>query len=271
LALYLLVHCRAGAVHFALDGDNFSAHTGIIVRHLHPVRANRVLEIASGTGYNAVRLARRLPGAQVTGVDLTPWHVRFARLRALRLTRVHFERGDFHHLPFARHSFDGVCAVEGFCHAHDLHAALTEVARVLRPDGRFIVIDGFLAAPPASLTPHERTAIRLIDSAFAVSRTWTLDDFLATGNSLGMRPIAVEDLTSRVLSDVDRIARIARYCLQRPRRARVFARALPANVIRNEIAAILLPHAVRSGAYGYHAAVLRRSELLNPHVLPRID
>lgn len=256
LVLFLAVHCPAGALHFALDGDDFAAHARIIAGHLDPVRAHRVLELASGMGYNAVRLAHRLPGVHVTGLDLTPVHVRLARLRARRLARVRFQCGDLHRLPFARHSFDGVCAVEGFCHAHDLDVAVNEVARVMRPGGRFIVVDGFLSMPPSSLAPSGGTAVRLIDCAFAVSRTWTLGDFLATADAQGLRAVAVEDLTSRVLDNVDRIARIARFCLRRRHSARVFARALPTRVIRNEIAALLLPHAIRSGAYGYHAVVL---------------
>jgi arsenite methyltransferase len=258
LVLYLLLHSPAGALHFALDGDDFSAQARIIVRHLDPLRVRNVLEIASGVGYNAVRLARRLPGVHVTGLDLIPLHVRLARLRACRLARVKFEHGDFHRLPFARHRFDGVCAVEGFCHAHHLDVALSEVARVLRPGGRFVTVDGFLLAPPKSLAQSARTAIRLIDSAFAVSRTWTLEDLLATADSLGLRAVAVEDLTSRVLYNVERISRMARFCLRRRRRARAFAHVLPRSVIRNEVAGALLPHAIRSGAYGYHAVVLER-------------
>jgi SAM-dependent methyltransferase len=257
LGLYFLVHCRAGAVHFALDGNDFAAQVDIISHHLRPLRVERVLEIASGTGYNAVRLARMLPGAHLTGLDLTPISVRLARLRARRQRGVRFECGDFHDLPFDRASFDGVCAIEGFCHARDLHTALSEVARVLRPGGRFIAIDGFLAAPLASLAYPEFTAVRLIDSAFAITRTWTLGDFLASARTFGLRPVAVEDLTARVLPNVNRMARIAQYCLVRRRRARAFAHLLPSRVIQNEIAAILLPEAIGAGAYGYWAAVLQ--------------
>ncbi len=60
--------------------------------------------------------------------------------------------------------------------------------------------------------------MRLIDSAMTVSRTWTLGDLLATSERL--QTVAVEDLTTRVLPNVERTARIARYYLDRPRRAR---------------------------------------------------
>lgn len=258
LALYLLMHSRSGAVHFALDGRDFSAHARIIARYLRPIGAARVLELASGQGYNAIRLSRELPGARITGVDLTPWHVRVARLRARGRANVGFEHGDFHRLRFEHHSFDAVCAVEGFCHARDLRTAMAEVARVLRPGGRFAVIDGFLLHDPASLTSDQCAAVRAINAAFAVSRTWTLDDFVAAGEELGLHAVAVDDLTTRVLPNADRLARIARYWLQRPRAARTLTRALPNEMTRNTIAATLIPAAVRSGAGGYHAVVLER-------------
>jgi ubiquinone/menaquinone biosynthesis C-methylase UbiE len=258
LAGYLLVHCHRGAVHFALDGDDFAAHARIIADHVRAAEARHVLELASGLGYNALRLARLLPSVRVTGVDITPWHVRLARLRAGAVSRVRFERGDLHRLDFAAHELDAVCAVEGFCYADDLRVALGEIARVLRPGGRFVVIDGFLQRPPGSLRDVERTVIRLIDSAMAVSRTWTLDDLVTAGKELGLSAIATEDLTPRVLANVDRTARVAWRYLDRPRRARALTHVLPPKLIRNSIAGVLLPIAVRSGIYGYHSVVLER-------------
>ncbi len=57
-----------------------------------------------------------------------------ADVRALRVA-------DAQHLPFADASFDVVVATLAFCSIPDDAAAMTEAARVLRPDGRLILLE----------------------------------------------------------------------------------------------------------------------------------
>jgi SAM-dependent methyltransferase len=55
---------------------------------------------------------------------------------------------DAQRLPFADHSFDGIVATLVFCSIPDPVRALSEVARVLRPGGRFYSIDHVRCAQP---------------------------------------------------------------------------------------------------------------------------
>ncbi|HEX2053056.1 MAG TPA: class I SAM-dependent methyltransferase [Actinomycetota bacterium] len=106
-----------------------------VVAMANPLRGERVLDIACGTG-NAAILAARFR-ASVTGIDLAPRLVEVARQRAadegLDAT---FKVGDAQHLPFPDHSFDVVLSIFGLIFAPDREGAFSELVRVLRPTGR---------------------------------------------------------------------------------------------------------------------------------------
>ncbi|HYW88969.1 MAG TPA: methyltransferase domain-containing protein [Chloroflexota bacterium] len=115
----------------------------------------RVLDLASGRGASALHLAGRF-GCQVVGVDYSTANVSAAREAAERdglTARLHFQEGDAEHLPdFADASFDAVLCECAFCTFPDKPAAIREIARVLRPGGRFGLSDLIRRRPlPADL------------------------------------------------------------------------------------------------------------------------
>jgi SAM-dependent methyltransferase len=66
------------------------------------------------------------------------------RLAAERgLSNVRFEKTRAESLPFADAAFDRVTSRQSAHHYGDVRAALREVARVLKPDGQFVLIDTF--------------------------------------------------------------------------------------------------------------------------------
>ncbi|MFI5610065.1 class I SAM-dependent methyltransferase [Amycolatopsis sp. NPDC051903] len=98
-----------------------------------------VLEVAIGTGLN---LALYPAGVRLTGLDLSPAMLRRARERAGDLGRtVALQQGDAQSLPFADGAFDTVVCTLGLCGFPDERAAIAEMHRVLRPDGRLLLLD----------------------------------------------------------------------------------------------------------------------------------
>lgn len=95
----------------------------------------RVLDIGTGTGALAMRLARA--GAEVTGVDLAPALIETARrLAAEEGLQIRYEVGDAENLPYEDAGFDVVTSSLGSMFAPDHAAVARELSRVCRPGGR---------------------------------------------------------------------------------------------------------------------------------------
>jgi SAM-dependent methyltransferase len=105
------------------------------VNRLAPRPGERVLDVATGTGWAARRVAAR--GATVVGVDLGVDLIEAARAAAAdaRL-KIDFRVADAEKLPFEDESFDVVISTCGVMFVRDPKAAAGELARVCRKGGR---------------------------------------------------------------------------------------------------------------------------------------
>ncbi len=91
-----------------------------------------LLDVATGPGYVAAAAAAR--GAKVTGIDFSEPMI--ARASKLNPT-IDFQVGDAEALSFSDASFDAAVMSFGILHLAQPELAMSEVARVLKPGGRF--------------------------------------------------------------------------------------------------------------------------------------
>lgn len=118
-----------------------------------------VLEVGVGTGRNLPCLP---DGVRLTGMELSPAMLARAEERARRLGRtVDLRVGDAQRLPFADATFDTVLATLTLCSIPDDVTAVAEMARVLRPGGRLVLLDH--VASPSRVV---RTVQRLLEPLF---------------------------------------------------------------------------------------------------------
>ena len=100
-----------------------------------------VLDLGTGTGSVVLRLASTVGDAgRVVGHDISPDMLSIAARRAAakKLSNVEFQEGRAESIPAADSSFDIVLASLSLMYVIDRGAAACEIARVLRPGGRFV-------------------------------------------------------------------------------------------------------------------------------------
>lgn len=99
----------------------------------------RVLDACTGTGDLAVAIARA--GGTVTGTDFCPEMLRHAVSKARPGVEPRFLAADTLRLPFADGAFDLATVAFGIRNVADPIAGLKELARVVRPGGRVLVLE----------------------------------------------------------------------------------------------------------------------------------
>lgn len=112
-----------------------------------PLDRRRVLDLGCGSGDWSAAIARRLPIAEVIGVDVGAEFIA-AAARAHGTSRVSFAVEDFAELSFADCAFDCVYADNSLEHAYDVALTLSEIHRVLSPGGLLVA-----AIPADALDP----------------------------------------------------------------------------------------------------------------------
>jgi len=108
-------------------------------------RPGKIVDLATGTGDLALALQKKLPDAEVTGVDFLPEMLELAQSKGLRKTVL----ADAMKLPFRDGSFDCVTIAFGLRNMENWRDALVEMSRVLKRDGRLLVLE--FSLPTASI------------------------------------------------------------------------------------------------------------------------
>jgi ubiquinone/menaquinone biosynthesis C-methylase UbiE len=145
------------------------------------------LEVAIGTGLN---LPLYPPEVRLTGLDLTPEMMVFARRRADDLSRpITLSEGDAQALPFADSTFDTVVSTYAMCAVPDERLAILEMKRVLRPGGLLILVD------------HVRSSVKPF---FWLQRVLELAT-RRNGDELTRRPLTHVTAAGLTIEEIDRL------------------------------------------------------------------
>ncbi|MEK6278050.1 MAG: bifunctional demethylmenaquinone methyltransferase/2-methoxy-6-polyprenyl-1,4-benzoquinol methylase UbiE [Actinomycetota bacterium] len=148
----------AGQVNRMFDriADHYDAMNSVMTAGLHHRWRERAadragvgpgdaaLDVCCGTGDLALELARRVaPGGSVTGSDFSEPMLELAREKAAARgeSAVRFEWADALQLPYPDASFDAVTVGFGVRNLADLDRGLREMAGVLKPGGRLVILE----------------------------------------------------------------------------------------------------------------------------------
>lgn len=197
-----------------------------VVAFLDPRPDDRVLDLGCGVGHTLRRVAplvRRAVGADATEGML-------AGARALMsqegITNVTLVAADAMALPFADGEFDGVTCRLAAHHFADAGRAFAEVARVLRPRGRFVLADNHAPDDP-DLDRWVNDLERLRDPSHVREHTvgeWRVllerAGLRVTGEARSVTPIETEPWLARSRTDAAGAERVREMLRTAPAAAR---------------------------------------------------
>jgi ubiquinone/menaquinone biosynthesis C-methylase UbiE len=184
----LLGRLIAFIMSYETKGDNRRAIDALAVAPM-----DDVLDVGCGHGRSLTELASLAPRGKVVGVDPSAVMIGMAVRRAGDMVasgRVQVVTASVEALPFPDGSFDKALCVHVVYFWRDLDRAFAEVARVLKPGGRFVVMFQTNASQAVGAFPAD------------VYRFPSLDEIMAALASAGLRVEAVDaasELTSSVL------------------------------------------------------------------------
>ena len=173
-----------------------------------------VLDVGCAAGHTAFAFAPHV--REVIGVDLSAGMLAEAdrQARERGITNVRWQEASAAALPFPDWTFDIVTCRMVAHHLPALAPSLTDIARVLRPGGRFVVVD--------IISPEEPTLARFINTVEVLrdpshGRDWTLSEWDEAGRAIGTPfvvaarwdlPLDFADWTARQQTPPESIARL---------------------------------------------------------------
>ena len=114
-----------------------------VVAILKKKQPKSILDIATGTGDLAINLVKT--GAdKIVGLDISPGMLEVGKRKIAEKNlgqKIEMVIGDSENLPFDNNSFDAITVAFGVRNFEDLEKGLSEIYRVLRPQGTFVVLE----------------------------------------------------------------------------------------------------------------------------------
>lgn len=125
----------------------------------------RALDLCAGTADVALEIVRQVSEVQVVAVDLCEPMLTRGHHKASKAgvaDQIHFVTAPAEQLPLPDKAFDGAFVAFGIRNLGDWRRGLEEMARVLKPDGRAVILEFSTPSSPLVRSPYRVYAHRLL-------------------------------------------------------------------------------------------------------------
>lgn len=260
---YSLFNSHNGFVHMGIsDNDSFTdadfyKQAKIVSEQIGEVKAKNVLELAPGKLATLNYLAKEKSNVDFYGIDLPNGQfVAKSHIPNIKLTY-----GDYHDLSnYSNESMDIVYVIEALCHAHNKDKVIAEVFRVLKKDGRFIVIDGYFSKVREGLSNDEKIAIQLVTKSMMVTdRQQQYDMFCSLIEKNNLKILNSIDFSQNILPSLRRLEYTAFRFMKHPILANIITSLAGDIVTANSVAGYLMPTCVEDGLFEYRYTLCQKS------------
>ncbi len=122
--------------------NNYIAKTLSVLKNWAEIAPEAtVLDIGCGTGEFEQLLLTENPQQVITGVDISEEMLLVAQQKCRSYSHVSFQNASVSDLPFTNNSFDVIVSASAFHYFDDPNVALMEIRRVLKPEGKVLILD----------------------------------------------------------------------------------------------------------------------------------
>lgn len=207
--VHLSIHRGLWGPDTRTNADGLDRANRTLVRGCRLDPGQHVLDAGCGVGGTAIFLAEAY-GVRVTGLTNCEPHVAVATQKARErgvADLVEFEFGDFMELPFPEAGFDAVLNHESFCYAVDKPAYLQGVFRVLKPGGRWQVLEAELLKEDGPRSERHDALLATVERNWRLPSMGSWPDVLAMVEDAGFTGVEERDLSAEALPSVNRIRR----------------------------------------------------------------
>lgn len=114
-----------------------------VLQMVSDTQPETILDIATGTGDLAILLSKS-NATKIVGLDLSAGMLEVGKqkVKALGLdNKIEMMQGDSENLPFQDNTFDAITVAFGVRNFENLEKGLTEILRVLKPNGIFVILE----------------------------------------------------------------------------------------------------------------------------------
>jgi tocopherol O-methyltransferase len=177
----------------------------ILADHIKITSSDKVLDAGCGYGGSSLYLSEKRH-CDVTGITLCQKQVDTATREAVKRklsSPPKFLVMDYTKTNFSDNTFDVVWAIESVCHAKDKKDFIQEAMRILKPGGRLVVTDGFLARN--SYTPQEKKLLGKAVNGWAVETMESIPNFERFLHESGFKEVQKKDITANVTKSSRRL------------------------------------------------------------------
>lgn len=115
-----------------------------IVKELYKQCHFHILDIATGTGDLSVMIAKKIPNANIIGIDISKEMLHLAKKKIIlnKLDKhIKILQGDCEQLPFKKLSFEAITVAFGIRNFQNLFRGLSEIFRVLKVSGSLFILE----------------------------------------------------------------------------------------------------------------------------------
>lgn len=242
------------------SNKDFLEQAKLVDKYIKKLKAKRVLELATGRGANSEYLAKKHPAITFEAIDLPDGQIDFAFAKARKLKNFYPQEGDYHDLSgYPNNSFDIIFIIEALCHSTNKKKVFSEVKRLLKNQGIFIIFDGYCSKKESLLTEEELLAKKLTERCLAVPSFDYYQEFKNMLLKTKFKVLEEEDASRLIIPTLEKLEIQAKLYFQIPPSIlKVINKFFPTMAINNVIPGYLMVALEKLGVTRYMILVVSK-------------